>query len=88
MLEAARVPNYEHYYPPKDAYTFKKLCHAIWSAEWDTMRKDCIIYYLLKWWGDGREVKFRKTKCIPPQFSALADAYYSLDIGDPKVRSK
>lgn len=40
-----------------------------------------MVYFLLKWHQDGREEKFALQKCIPPQFAALADAYWHLDSG-------
>ena len=30
---------------------------------------------------DGREEAFKEARCIPPQFSALSDAYWHLDTG-------
>ncbi|KZT34781.1 hypothetical protein SISSUDRAFT_247398 [Sistotremastrum suecicum HHB10207 ss-3] len=82
MLEAAQVENARALYPPWDPESFGDLYNAVRKAKWDRMRKDCIVYYLLKWWEDGREVKFRRQRSIPPQFSTLADAYYFFDMGE------
>jgi hypothetical protein len=68
-------------YPPYDADHLERLLTAIQNSSYDTLKKNCLVYFLLKWHQDGREDKFREEKCIPPQFAALADAYWYLDSG-------
>jgi hypothetical protein len=68
-------------YPPEDAAGLKKLLDAIEGSNYDTLKKDCLVYFLLKWYQDGRERGFQQQRCIPPQFAALADAYWHLDTG-------
>lgn len=75
-------------YPPQDVRSLKRLLTAIESSHYDALKKDCLVYYLLKWHQDGREVAFAEARSVPPQFTALADAYWHLDTGlDVSVRS-
>lgn len=69
-------------YPPVDVPSLLQLLQAIENSTYDTLKKDCLVYFLLKWHQDGRETKFADERCIPPQFSALSDAYWHLDTGD------
>ncbi|EIW78486.1 hypothetical protein CONPUDRAFT_167488, partial [Coniophora puteana RWD-64-598 SS2] len=68
-------------YPPRDADGLARLLEAIHHSTYDSLKKDCLVYILLKWYQDGRETPFYEQKCIPPQFSLLADAYWYLDAG-------
>ncbi|KIM46978.1 hypothetical protein M413DRAFT_440532 [Hebeloma cylindrosporum] len=68
-------------YPPEDGTGLKKLLDAIEGSNYDILKKDCLVYFLLKWYQDGRERGFQQQRCIPPQFAALADAYWHLDTG-------
>ncbi|KAF8965027.1 nuclear pore complex assembly-domain-containing protein [Flammula alnicola] len=68
-------------YPPEDPQSLKILLDTIESSHYDTLKKDCLVYFLLKWHQDGRERNFQQQRCIPPQFAALADAYWHLDTG-------
>ena len=68
-------------FPPEDVESLQKLLDAIQSSTYDTLKKDCLVYFLLKWHQDGREKIFQGQRCIPPQFAALADAYWHLDTG-------
>ena len=69
------------YYPPVDTSSLHRLLRAIDTSTYDTLKKDCLIYMLLKWYHDNREARFQVERCIPPQFVALADAYWHLDTG-------
>lgn len=68
-------------YPPEDPQSLQALLDAIESSSYDTLKKDCLVYFLLKWHQDGRERTFQQQRCIPPQFAALSDAYWHLDTG-------
>lgn len=68
-------------YPPHDVAGLKRLLDAIERSNYDTLKKQTLVYFLLKWHQDGREEQYRELCCIPPQFSALADAYWHLDSG-------
>lgn len=86
LLASGGIRRPDTYYPPVDAYSLRRLLEAIQGSAYDTLKKDCLIYFLLKWHQDGREERFSEERCIPPQFAALADAYWCLDTGnDPAV---
>jgi len=68
-------------YPPESPETLERLLDAIECSDYDSLKKDCLVYFLLKWHPDGRERTFQEQRCIPPQFVALADAYWHLDTG-------
>lgn len=68
-------------YPPSDVEALKRLLDAIETSQYDVLKKNCLVYFLLKWHEDGREVAFQQERSILPQFSALADAYWHLDAG-------
>ncbi|KAF9239863.1 ELYS-like domain-containing protein [Melanogaster broomeanus] len=76
-------------FPPSDCAALRKLLDAIDRSVYDRLKKDCLVYILLKWaWdADGRESnpgwepKFVEERCIPPQFASLAYAYWLLDTG-------
>ncbi|KAF8155739.1 nuclear pore complex assembly-domain-containing protein [Crassisporium funariophilum] len=68
-------------YPPEDSEGLERLLEVIEGTTYDALKKDCLVYFLLKWHQDGRERNFQQQRCIPPQFTALADAYWHLDTG-------
>jgi hypothetical protein len=82
LLSAGGVRHPDSLYPPRDANTLHALLDAIEDTTYDGLKKDCLIYFLLKWHKDGREERFQEDRCIPPQFVALADAYWLLDSGE------
>ena len=69
-------------FPPEDVESLQRLLDAIQGSTYDTLKKDCLVYFLLKWHQDGREKSFQQQRCIPPQFASLADAYWHLDAGE------
>ncbi|KAH7923444.1 hypothetical protein BV22DRAFT_1068756 [Leucogyrophana mollusca] len=69
------------YYPPGDGSSLQRLLETIQHSTYDSLKKDCLVYILLKWYQDGRESRFQEDRCIPPQFVALGDAYWHLDTG-------
>ncbi|KAL4248555.1 hypothetical protein ABKN59_007840 [Abortiporus biennis] len=81
LLVSGGIRNPDTLYPPSDVATLGLLLNAIEESSYDSLKKDCLIYFLLKWHEDGREEAFSDAKCIPPQFVALADAYWHLDTG-------
>jgi len=68
-------------FPPSDVDSLKTLLNAIADCTFDALKKECLVYYLLKWYRDGREGTFRHERSIPPHFALLADAYWHLDTG-------
>lgn len=81
LLSTGGIRHPEKLFPPHDVEQLGLLLDAIRDSAYDTLKKDCLIYYLLKAHRDGREEFYRDEKCIPPQFSLLADAYWFLDTG-------
>lgn len=81
LLISGGIRDPDFLYPPQDAAGLERLLDAIDTSTYDTLKKHTLVYFLLKWHQDGRENAFKKTYCIPPQFAALADAYWYLDAG-------
>jgi len=81
LLASGGVPNPDTLYPPTDAETLQRLLDTIASSTYDTLKKDCLVFFLLKWHRDGREERFARERGIPPQFGMLAEAYWLLDVG-------
>lgn len=81
VLSAGGLHDPPSHFPPSDTNALTKLLKTIDGLKFDSLKRDCLVYSLLKWHRDGREVSFREERCIPPQFSALSDAYWCLDAG-------
>lgn len=81
LLSTGGIRRPDRLFPPSDVESLQQLLDAIRDSSYDTLKKDCLIYYLLKSHKDGREEVYRDEKCIPPQFALLADAYWCLDTG-------
>jgi hypothetical protein len=81
LLSLGGIREPDTLYPPSDVESLLRLLAVIESSKYDTLKKDCLVYFLLKWHQDGREEKFAAEKCIPPHFTALADAYWYIDTG-------
>lgn len=77
------------FFPPTDWASLRKLLDVIDQSTYDILKKDCLVYILLKWAWDldaketnpGWEVRYLQDRCIAPQFATLADAYWLLDTG-------
>jgi len=69
------------FYPPTNLDSLRRLLKVINDSSYDSLKKDCLVYILLKWFQDARETNFAEERCIPPQFVSLADAYWHLDTG-------
>ncbi|KZT03770.1 uncharacterized protein LAESUDRAFT_761621 [Laetiporus sulphureus 93-53] len=82
VLRSGGIDEPEEVYPPTDAASLQRLLDAIAETSYDAVKRDSIIYFLLKWHQDGREKKFAMARCIPPHFAILSDAYWHLDFGE------
>ncbi|KAG8901909.1 hypothetical protein FRB99_005012 [Tulasnella sp. 403] len=69
-------------YPPHDTNTFHALYDAIQNCSFDDVKKNCLLYYLLKTWQNESAEDFAHLKAIPLQFVILSDGYYHLDAGE------
>jgi Nuclear pore complex assembly len=88
LLASAGIQQPDTLFPPADVASLRRLLDAIQSSGYDTLKKDCVVYWLLKWHQDGRSKKFREARGIPPQFVTLADAFWLLDTSiNVEVRS-
>ena len=81
LLSSGGVRQPDTFWPPTDPESLRRLLDAIEGSTYDALKKDCLVYSLLKWHQDGREDGFREDRCIPPQFAMLSDAYWHLDSG-------
>jgi len=81
LLRAGGIDNVFSLYPPQDSAALRNLLEAIENAAYDRTRKDCLVFYLLKWQTPDRATDFANRRRLPPQFSTLTDAYWSLDTG-------
>lgn len=81
LLNGGGINATDTLYPPEDIDSLRQLLDAVEGASYDSMKRDCLVYYLLKEHGDKRELRYADVKCISPQYSSLADAYWHLDTG-------
>ncbi|KAG6377535.1 nuclear pore complex assembly-domain-containing protein [Boletus reticuloceps] len=89
LLIRGGIRNPDMLFPPADWTALKKVLDAVDQSVYDILKKDCLVYILLKWTWDidpretnaGWDVRYIQDRCIPPQFAALADAYWMLDTG-------
>ncbi len=81
LLISGGVRHPDTLYPPRTPEDLKRLLEAISHSQFDGLKKDCLVYFLLKWHQDYREDSFVKDRVIPAQFAALSDAYWHLDTG-------
>ncbi|KAE9405035.1 hypothetical protein BT96DRAFT_812877, partial [Gymnopus androsaceus JB14] len=79
LLSLGGIREPDTLYPPNNAQALERLLDAISASTYDSLKKDCLVYFLLKWHRDGREKRFQRDRSIPPQFAQLAEAYWYLD---------
>jgi hypothetical protein len=72
LLTSGGIREPDTLYPPVDIASFHRLLEAIHTSTYDALKRDCLVYFLLKWYQDGREDRYKLEKCIPPQFSSLS----------------
>ncbi|KAH9941763.1 nuclear pore complex assembly-domain-containing protein [Epithele typhae] len=87
LLSSSGIYPPDAFYPPATPEALQTLLNAIANCSFDALKRDCLVYCLLKWYQDGREEDFKIKRCIPPQFSSLADAYWHLDSGITMARA-
>lgn len=89
LLIRGGIHNPDMLFPPADWVALGKLLDAIDESFYDILKKDCLVYILLKWAWDtdpkdanpGWDARYLQDRSIAPQFAALADAYWLLDTG-------
>ncbi|VDB95503.1 unnamed protein product [Peniophora sp. CBMAI 1063] len=81
LLQHGGIKSPHALWPPHSPSGLEQLLDAIQASSYDSLKNDCLVYFLLKWYCDGRETGFAEDAAIPPQFVALTDAYWHLDSG-------
>ncbi|KAF8556063.1 hypothetical protein OG21DRAFT_1437799 [Imleria badia] len=89
LLARGGIRSPDMLFPPADWAALRKILDAIDQSVYDILKKDCLVYILLKWAWDtdlketnpGWDARYLQDRCIAPQFVALADAYWLLDTG-------
>ena len=81
LLSLGGIEEPAELYPPSNIHELRRLLDAIENLSFDSMKRECLIYYLLKWQMDEREKGYAYEKYISPHYVALADAYWHLDSG-------
>lgn len=67
-------------YPPKDTLTLRHLLNAIQSCDFDRLKKDCLVFYLLlDYAGQQQAATFRDERALPARFARLTEGYWLLD---------
>lgn len=79
LLRLGGKENAIELYPPTNYAELCRLINEVDSTSYDQMKRDCLIYYLLRWQMDGTEETYIVDKMIPGQYVVLADAYWHLD---------
>ena len=68
------------FYPPKSKSQLEKLIDAVTSnADFDNLRKNCTIYYLLKDRSPASASQYGERTVMPDSFRKLMDGYWALD---------
>ena len=87
LLRAGGIHEPDVLYPPRDVSSLERLLDTIEGCQFDVVKKECLVYYLLKWYDDDRATQYRKLRGLLPQYRAMVDAYFALDTGvDVAVR--
>ncbi|KAL5499060.1 hypothetical protein ACEPAH_1578 [Sanghuangporus vaninii] len=81
LLRLGGIDDPASVYPPYNMHSLKVLIDVILDLSYDSMKRDCLVYYLLKQPQKGKEVSFAYERSISSQYVALTDAYWELDSG-------
>lgn len=79
LLLLASISNHKKLYPPANLNVLESLLDSIDTCPFDSLKKNCLIYYLLKEYGDKREDAFASDKLIPAHFTTGIDGLWALD---------
>ncbi|KAG8807143.1 hypothetical protein FRC17_004629, partial [Serendipita sp. 399] len=96
MLDQAGIAQPAKVFPPKSVKVFKYLVEEILNSEWPSLddysqetvkshvrvKRTCLIYYLLAWWGTERSGSYADDQRLSNQFAELTYAYFNLDNGN------
>ena len=82
MLRNTGVEAPTKLFPPSNKETIRETLTAVKDANNPSIKLECIVYYLLRWWNGTGHDDFCVNKRIPSGFAALTYAYYLFDSGD------
>ena len=75
-------------YPPKDTLTLRHLLNSIQTCDFDRLKKDCLVFYLLlDYAGQEQAATFKDERALPARFARLTEGYWLLDGRRYEVRS-
>ncbi|KAG8866974.1 hypothetical protein FRB97_003618, partial [Tulasnella sp. 331] len=78
----------EDLYPPQTPNAFQLLLQAIHDSDFDSTKKNSLIYYLLRMWRDGRQIVWAQNKSLPIQYAMVMDGYWAMDEGDIEIEKE
>ncbi|KAH9461921.1 hypothetical protein MJO28_003315 [Puccinia striiformis f. sp. tritici] len=79
LMKLGSIPNFKDLFPPPHPSRLRQLLDSIDACGFDLLKKNCLVYYLLKEYGDGRETRFAIDRLIPSHFSRGLDGLWALD---------
>ncbi|KAA1138686.1 hypothetical protein PGTUg99_034576 [Puccinia graminis f. sp. tritici] len=79
LMKLGSIPNFKDLFPPPHPSRLRQLLDSIDACSFDLLKKNCLVYYLLKEYGDGRENRFAIDRLIPSHFSRGLDGLWALD---------
>ncbi|WAQ81833.1 hypothetical protein PtA15_2A145 [Puccinia triticina] len=79
LMKIGSVPNFKDLFPPSHPSRLRHLLDSIDACDFDLLKKNCLVYYLLKEYGDGRENRFAIDRIIPSHFTRGLDGIWALD---------
>ncbi|KAI9623119.1 hypothetical protein KEM48_009548 [Puccinia striiformis f. sp. tritici PST-130] len=66
LMKLGSIPNFKDLFPPPHPSRLRQLLDSIDACGFDLLKKNCLVYYLLKEYGDGRETRFAIDRLIHP----------------------
>ncbi|MBW0498833.1 hypothetical protein O181_038548 [Austropuccinia psidii MF-1] len=79
LMLLGSISNYKELFPPSHPSRLRQLLDSIDGSPFDLLKKNCLVYYLLKEYGDARETKFAIDRLIPSHFTLSLDGLWALD---------
>ncbi|KNZ62202.1 hypothetical protein VP01_12g3 [Puccinia sorghi] len=79
LMKIANIPNFNLLFPPTHPSRLRHLLDSIEACHFDLLKKNCLVYYLLKEYRDSRETRFAIDRLIPSHFSRGLDGLWALD---------
>lgn len=83
LLEQASIASPQSLFPPDSPETLLDLLTAIAKCPWDSLKKSCLLFYLLSYVSPDVAAEHAANWALPAQFVHLAHACFLLDMGTP-----